>query len=229
MNKYGVLLIHGFGGNIDEIKYLNDYISNKNYNTLAVKLRGHTGSKHHLRNTNYKDWIDSVEEGFLKLKKENEKIIVIGFSMGGLLAIDLYSKNKECIDKIVTINTPIYIWNIKLIIKNILLDIKNKSKRHISKYLKGGNKYPLNALYNFNIFLLKTKEIIKHIDCEILITQATHDEVVNVKSAKYIFDRVKSENKQIKYYNDFEHVILNSISKEQISKDIFEFISEKRC
>ncbi|WXR62562.1 alpha/beta fold hydrolase [Peptostreptococcaceae bacterium AGR-M142] len=225
MKKYGVLLIHGFGGNIDEIKYLDDYLSNEGYNTLAVKLRGHTGSKHHLKNTNYKDWIDSVHEGFLKLKEENEKIIVIGFSMGGLLAIDLYSKNKDCIDKIITINTPIYIWNIKIIVRNILLDIKNKSKRHISKYLKGGSRYPLKALYNFNIFLLKTKEIIKHIDCEILITQATRDEIVNAKSAKYIFDRVSSEQKQLKYYNDSEHVILNSISKQNLSKDILEFIN----
>lgn len=226
MEKYGVLIIHGFGGGTYEIKYLDDYLLASGYNTFAVKLKGHTGSKYHLKNTNYKDWIDSVHKGFLKLKKENKKIVVIGFSMGGLLAIDLYSKNKEYIDKIVTINTPIYIWNIKIIIKNILLDIKNKSKRHISKYLKGGSRYPLRALYNFNIFLLKTKEIIKHIDCEILITQATNDEIVNAKSAKYIFDRVSSKKKQLKYYNDFEHIILKSISKENLSKDILNFIEK---
>ena len=106
----GCLIIHGFGGGIFEIKPLADYLQNKGYIVVCPKLKGHTGIGRDMKSADYNDWIASAEEELINLMKKTQNIAIIGFSMGGMIAVHLACKYS--IYTIVTINTPIYYWNI---------------------------------------------------------------------------------------------------------------------
>lgn len=124
-DKLGCLIIHGFGGGIYEIKSLPDHINDKGYIISCSKLKGHTGVGKDMKGADYKDWIASAEEELLKLMEKTHNIVIVGFSMGGLIAVNL--ANKYDIKAIVTINTPIYYWNIYRVFLNICDDFKNKN------------------------------------------------------------------------------------------------------
>lgn len=105
------LIIHGFGGGVNEVKILADYLTDKGYVTSCTKLKGHTGNGKDMLDANYNDWISSAEEDLKKLMETTRNIVIIGFSMGGLIAVNLACKYN--IKAIITINTPIYYWNLK--------------------------------------------------------------------------------------------------------------------
>lgn len=225
MNKeIGFLIIHGFAGTIGDIEPLNRYLLDKGFDTVCVKLKGHTGKRMDLARVSYVDWINSSEEGLMELSSRCKKIIAIGFSMGGLIAANVCQKYD--VEAIITLSTPIYYWDIKRIGINIMKDLKTRNFNSLSRYLKSIIRIPLLALINFKILLMKTKPIFKQIRCPILVIQGLLDDTVHYRSADYIYSNVSSQLKIIKYYNNSNHIICQSKDRNKVFDDIFVFVNE---
>ena len=220
----GYLILHGFGGNIQEIEPLSGYLRDKGHIVIAPKLAGHTGKRNDLARVRYCDWIASAGQAYLQLQKQCEKIIIIGFSMGGLLATHLAVQNK--ITAMVTMNMPIYYWDFKRIILNIREDFKLRSYNNVKQYLKRSSDKPLLSLIQFRILLSKTKPLLKQIENPIFVIQALEDDTVQCRSAKYIHEHASSTYKRIKYYENSGHMICHSIAAEQAFEDVYTFVQD---
>ncbi len=225
VNNIGCLLIHGFGGDYEEVRYLAEYLKTKGYNILCPSLKGHTGRRRDLMGVVYTDWIRSAEEDFIRLKENSSRVFIVGFSMGGLIGINLCEKYD--VDGLVTLNTPIYYWDMKNILRNIIEDFRTKDFQNIRRYMVSSGKFPMSALYNFRRLLGITKSKIRQVKCPVFIVQAKDDDTVRVTSAKHIFNRIASNDKNLKHYNNSGHVILTSPSAEEVSKDVDDFFA--RC
>lgn len=224
MNKeMGFLIIHGFAGTTEDIEPLNKYLLDKGFITACVKLKGHTGKRADLAKVNYIDWISSAEDSLIKLSAKCKKIIVIGFSMGGLIAVNISLKHK--VDGIITLSTPIYYWDIRRVVSNIGKDFKTRKFNNLNHYLKAGFRIPFLAILNFKTLLIKTKPVFKQVRCPILILQGLLDDTVHHRSAEYIYSNVSSELKMIKYYSNSNHIICKSYDKNEVFGDIFVFIN----
>lgn len=222
--KIGILIIHGFAGNIGEIEPLNNYLIDKGCITLCAKLQGHTGKRKDLAKANYTDWINSAEKSLIKLSSQCEKVIIIGFSMGGLIAVNLALKHE--ISAIITLSTPIYYWDMKRICFNIASDFKTRKFKNLSHYTKAAIRIPFLAMLNFKILLIKTKPLFKQIKYPIFIAQGLLDDTVHHCSADYIHSNVASEQKMVKYYNNSNHIICHSEDNEEVFNDVFIFINK---
>ncbi|MGE5473972.1 MAG: alpha/beta hydrolase [Ignavibacteriales bacterium] len=221
-NRIGCLILHGFAGNLEEIEPLNKYLSSKGFITLCPIMKGHMGRRRDLAFVKYSEWIKSAETSLLDLKSKCEKIFVLGFSMGGLIAMNLVQVHK--IDGIITLNTPIYHWDMKRISKNVVNDIKIKNYKNIKYYFRSAVGIPFSALINFKLLLLKTKPLLKNIICPIFITQGLLDDTARWKSADYIYKNIPSDIKDIKYYNNTDHIICHSTDNNELFNDIEKFI-----
>lgn len=223
-NRIGCLVIHGFGGTVTEVEPLVSHLNKLGYQVMTPNLKGHTGNRRDLKNIDYTEWISSAETDLWCLQSCCEIVYVIGFSMGGLIAVNLGVKHT--IAGIITINTPIYYWNVKQIISNIASDITARDFNNTRRYLKSSVELPFSALFNFRLLLNKTKPRIKGLTCPILIAQAIHDDTVRKSSANYIYDHVSSEVKQLKFYNSSQHLLLWSTEADVVMKHISEFIKQ---
>lgn len=223
-NNKGFLIVHGFGGHLYEIEYLKNDLENKGYHVESPILKGHTGKRKDLGKVNYNEWINSAEEGLIELKKRCDDIFLIGFSMGGLICINLALKHH--IKGLVTINSPIYYWDIKKISSNIVSDIKNREYNNIEKYINSTFKFPISALVNFRVLLYKTKPIVKDVKCPTLVIQAMDDDTVRNTSGKYIYDNVCGDIKNIKYFEKGGHEILCSNTSRDVAKETYNFINK---
>jgi carboxylesterase len=175
-----------------------------------------------MKKTTYNDWIDSVESELLRLKKAGDEILLIGFSMGGLIAFNLACKHN--IKGIVTINTPIFYLNIYRVFLNIMDDMKNKKCNHIRRYLQAKNDSPFYAMLQFLLLLRQTKPNLKKINCPLLIIQAEDDDTVRRKSVDYINKHVSSDKKTIRYFQEGGHLILLSPMAEQVMSCVRDFL-----
>jgi len=221
--KVGCLIIHGFAGNLGEIEPLNKYLLSMGFITLCPKLEGHTGRKKDLAKTNYCQWIKSAEEGLLKLKEQCEEVILIGFSMGGLIAMNLSLKHR--VIALITLSTPIYYWDIKRVALNIVDDFKNMSFVNSKSYIRAAIRIPFTAMINFKLFLSRTKPLVNKINCPIFVAQGLIDDTVQYKSAEYIYTKAASKIREVRYYDNSKHIICCSEDKEKLFKDIMKFIN----
>jgi carboxylesterase len=221
-NRTGCLVIHGFGGGIHEIETLADHLKEEGYQVACPRLKGHTGNRVHMKKATYQDWIASAETELIRLRQKTDDIVLVGFSMGGLIAVNLACKYR--VRAIVTINTPIYYWELKRVAQNIAEDVKYKKSEHIRRYLSAQKASPMVSMLNFLKLLNITKTKLNKINVPFFAIQAKDDDTVKIKSASYIMDNISSQIKQVKYYNKGGHLILKSDTAPEVIADVEEFI-----
>src|SRR5688500_6553971 len=220
--KIGCLVIHGFGGSIREVKPLKEALEAHGYITKCPVLKGHTGIMTDLTKVSYKDWLDSAEEELICIQKECDQVYIAGFSMGGLIGMQL--SLRHTIGGLITINTPIYYLDLRKICSNIIHDLRFKDFSNIRRYLKPSNRLPLKALWNFRLLLQQTKKLVTQVRSPLMVVQAIDDDVVQHRSAGYIYRHASSNIKQLATYARGGHVLLLSEMCPSVIKDIFTFI-----
>jgi len=224
IKQIGCLLIHGFGGNVDEVRPLAECLKIKGYKVESPLLTGHSGKRRDLKKCNYEDWIACAKECYDRLHAECDTIYLVGFSMGGLISFQLSVKCK--VDAIVTLNAPIYFWDFKRVGLNILQDFKDRKPDNFRRYIKSSIGLPFGALINFRILLAKTKPILNQIVCPVFIVQGLEDDTVRQKSANYIFYHIASQHKKLRFYKNADHVILWSKASKVVIRDVVDFLED---
>ena len=222
-SKLGFLLIHGFGGNIGELEPLSKYLESNGYPVISTELKGHTGDRKDLAGVSHDDWIFSAEESYKKLAAECDSIIIVGFSTGGLIAVNLALRQR--VKALITVATPIYVWDIKHVIRNMATGSKHKNLENLKWYLYSATSFPPSSLFYFQILLHKTKPKLKQIKCPILILQGIDDDTVNNRSASYIYNNVSSEIKKIHFFEKSGHVVFKGPSSGEAICKIEEFLN----
>jgi carboxylesterase len=222
-NRFTIILVHGFAGSIEEVEPLKIILEKKGYAVTCPELAGHS-TKEALRTVTYRDWIASVKEVCERHSKQNGNIVLIGFSMGGL--INAHIAAKKNVAAFITINTPIYYWDIKRIVKNLFHDIKTGERANIKYYWDSSTKTPLKGLLNFTKILRLSKLLFKEITCPALVAHGKLDDTAHIKSADFIYHKLASKNKKLIFYPNAGHKICHSVDNNQLAEDIDLFLSE---
>lgn len=100
-NNKAILLIHGFTGSTYDFKDLAVRLNEKGYTVYAVRLPGHATDGIDFLSVKAEDWVREVYDKYLDLKAQYNKVYVVGYSMGGTLA--LYLGSFFDIDRIVLV------------------------------------------------------------------------------------------------------------------------------
>lgn len=226
MKDTAYLIIHGFGGALDEIEYLAEYLKRKGLKVHTVLLAGHGATKKELQKSDYTDWIDSVRLAVTALLKEYRHIVFLGFSMGGLISVH-FSRMIET-SKIVLINTPVYFWNIKIILKDVVTGIRHRQFEKLAYYKKSMLGATAKSGIDFLKILSKTKKMIEGIKKPTLIIQCRNDESVHYKSAQYIKNKIGS-CADLRYYDGGCHQVFVKSAKvrDTVCNDIYGFLVEE--
>ena len=223
-HRIGCLIIHGFNGTTSDVEPLSEYLQSKGFITFCPSLKSSVENRRTFSNTSYRDWIESAESGLIYLKSKCKKIVIIGLYMGGLIAINFATRFKNF--GVITINVPIYHWDMKSIYYNILIDFKTKDFNNMKRYAKTSTEFSISKLVNFGMFLRKTKHILEEVKTPIFIAQSLKDDTVNYKSAEYIYKRVSSNLKVLEYYDKLNPNLFISPDYNLFFADIEKFIKQ---
>ncbi len=95
------LLIHGLTGTPYEMRYLGERLASRGVRVRGVKLAGHAGTPEELGAAGYDNWYESVINGLEELRQYTEPVVVVGLSMGAVLAARLAADQGESIAGVV--------------------------------------------------------------------------------------------------------------------------------
>ena len=87
-------MIHGFGATPFDLKPLAIALNKEGIAVYAPLLPGHGTSVRDFERSGKKDWIAASDEAFDELSRKYRKVYVVGFSMGGDIALDIAAKKK---------------------------------------------------------------------------------------------------------------------------------------
>lgn len=235
-----ILLIHGFGGGVHEVQPLADDLVAQGYQVACPVLAGHAplGGRVDRRILSRSKWTDWVEDAHMELQQNDSDVVVIGFSMGGLIAFQLASRQladsqtansltgTPKIRSIITINTPIYYWNLLQVAKNLLDDLRHISLDHTKRYLRAKGNSPIPAMLEFLKLLQNTKSLLPQINCPALILQAKDDDTVRLTSVNYLLSHLGSSQKSAKFIGRGGHLILHSDQASEVMQIITEALQK---
>lgn len=232
------LLIHGFASGPQELKYLAEFLHSKGYSVKTVLLRGHNQKPSALVSVNWHDWDNQIKSELHELKTAGfNKYIVIGFSMGGLLA--LRAGLDEMVTGVVLINPCVFVFDKHFY--NLPLEplIKASSvfvpylfrKSDLSFYYKNQkhkrivyHEIPLMGVYQLMIMTDSTRAILQEFDRPILIIHADDDKTVDPFSSEYIFLSVKSSQKSQFILPSGGHLIVLNDRRDEVFEQTLSFI-----
>src|SRR3989344_6170124 len=220
----GVLMIHGFSSSPKDFKELAEFLTKKNITVSIPLLPGHGTHPKDLKEIVYEDWKDHISLSLSKL--DTKKKFILGFSMGGALALDSASKNN--LDGIISINSAIFIQNKYLPFIPFITFVETYTSKKPEDIVYFSNEK--RVVYD-SVPLTSILELKKLIDSlsinkitePILILQSDNDEVISPESAFYIYNTIQSKDKKLIILNNSTHSRLNN--QEKAFEEIYQFIA----
>lgn len=105
----GALCLHGMTGTPFELRPVGEALGGAGYSVQGPLLAGHGGTLRDLAATQWPDWLASAEQAMEDLRRRvgGRPIAIVGFSMGGLLALRLARLYPDRIAALVIIAAPL--------------------------------------------------------------------------------------------------------------------------
>jgi len=224
-NDIGVLMLHGFSSSPKDFHELANFLAGKNITVYAPLLPGHGTHPKNLKGISYQQWSDAAQESLNKL--DTKKKFVLGYSMGGTLALHLASENE--LNGIISINSAILLANkyIKFIpIVKTAETYTSKKPETIIQFIDEKrtvyDSMPLSSVLELEKLISSLQ--LQKITEPILILQSENDNTILLESAEVIYSSIKSEDKRLIFLENSTHFKINN--QEESFSRLYEFIQE---
>jgi len=235
-------LIHGYTSTPDEMREIAEEIHSEfNETVFVTRLMGSGEVPSHILNLTLHDWYNHVSKEFDVLNNKCNKVNLVGFSFGGTLSTKL-AENKD-VNNVYLLSPYIfatYKWYrlFKLetyldIFSDILIYSKKtriaqiNSQEGLDKHIAYWN-MPFSPIKYSKTFFREVKSDLNKITIPVLLQQSKNDETSDVKSSIYIYENIASENKELRVFEESNHVIPEDYDKEEVIKNIINFEKKTR-
>jgi len=226
------LLIHGFTGSPYEVEPLADALRAQGHLVVTPTLAGHGGSRDQMMGVSWRDWIVSVEKVLLELIAEHQRVHIVGFSMGGLIAAYLAIQYRDHIQSLTMMSSPIYTINPKQLFRTIAeaIQVSMRSggrQEDVARYLAKVKGTPVRSVRHFRRLVQTVKPLIEQIEVPLLVVQGEKDDLVEARSAAYIHDQARCSDKQLHFFSESRHMICHDCQADVVLSVVTEFIAGK--
>lgn len=237
-NSQLVIFIHGILESPKQFRKLDQLARQEGYSTYRFYLPGHGGSSGYFAKTSYKVWIECTTRYITKLNKQYKEIILVGHSMGALLAICEAAHRQKGIKALFLIDPPVSIHLWPRVIKNAMI-ISFGKHQHMRPYTKAEyhamGVAPLKLQDSIgwimrysellSIICYTRKQILK-LKLPMFLVFANKDEFVSEKGGRY-FKGYRGKLGRL-YLPDSGHFCYNHNDLLLLEKAYLEFIREQR-
>lgn len=225
----GCLLVHGFTSTPMDVRPLSKHLHSLGFTCREALLPGHGTNPEDMAKYGWRDWLGAVELELSQLKIKCSQVWVLGFSMGGILALLTAARNETA--GLVTVSAPVwprpqrakYAFFLQYVQKYAQLGKPGKNRFPSWRY----EQVAVKNVADLMALIRVGKRAISKVAVPALVVQAREDRTIQPRSAQYIYDNLGSCQKEI-YYSRGEHMLLVGEQSQEICRRIGEFILRNR-
>lgn len=249
----GVLLVHGFGGIPAELRTLGEFLARQGYTVHSVLLARHGQMPEALRGIRWPEWSQSVEAAYHELRARCTHMVVLGFSLGSLLALHLAAH--QPVDGVITLAPAMLLqggWPLRLlpVAHHIVrwyypFQFANftdpKIRAMISekggdmdwndpttiKKLRTGVRIPTSAINEIVRLSQQVRRELPHVRVPALVLQGRRDHVVVPAGAEQVLAGLGSQDKQLVWFEQSRHELMADVEHQQVFQTIAAWLGER--
>jgi carboxylesterase len=222
MGEPRALILHGFTGTLETVRKLTDVCDSRNMRWEMPYLRGHGTFPQALDKVTWKDWYYDGEQALLAAAREGP-VVIMGLSMGGLVTLDLAGRHPDKVAGVVVTATSLQLKSALLALVSLIgkwhpywttREVPRKSDEtgEVTHY----NRFPIATLESLLDYARLMHDRLHLVEAPILIVQSWSDQVVRPSSARHIYDRVRSWDKELARFEDSEHDMFLGCERSQV-------------
>lgn len=234
-----VLALHGFGATPQEVDLVMQVARDLGLRGLAPLLPGHGLSVEELARTRWADWRAASEEALLELARGDSRVIVVGSSMGSLLALDLAASFPEHVVGVAALAAPIRLpWPFPslalAVVTGLGLPDFSVPKAGVDILDAGGRHsqvtYARQPAYAGNDVRLAGRRVrsrLGDIRCPALVAHGRYDHVCPVGNARRVYAELGTprSDKQLLILPRSYHIITRDVDRGLLRTHLYDFLN----
>lgn len=235
----GCLLIHGFTGAAVEMRPMGDYLAARGMAVSAPLLPGHGTTPEDLNRTTWQDWYGHVEGALAALQARCEKVFVVGFSLGSLLALHLAAKQAQRLAGVAALSPALLVrdWRIGLVplLRHFIRFMpKDLDPQHCDLTDKEALKsfwsydvHPVLAAYQLHLLQKVVRSELGRIHAPALIIYATGDMSIHPQSGPTLYKEIGSADKETLVLHNCGHGLVLDVEREVVFQKVCDWVAAR--
>ncbi|MFP6640562.1 MAG: alpha/beta fold hydrolase [Myxococcota bacterium] len=226
------LCVHGLTGTPYEVRPLAEALVQRGIRARGPVLPGHDSTPEELARTSFVQWVEAVEAEFRRLRSEHAQVFLVGLSLGGLLCLELASR--EPVDALAVVGTPLALRKpipqlvgvfkrfLKMLDKSQGSDIRDPAARERQP---GYKRMPLDSVHELVRLQRKVRPALQAIRAPTLVAHGRLDRTANPADAGRIYRSLGSREKELYYCEASGHVVTVDWDGEALAHRVADFMS----
>jgi carboxylesterase len=233
----GVVLLHGLTSNLRAVAPLRALAEQLGLVVEAPMLRGHGTHPRDLRGVNWHDWMEDVALARARLRHSVPQVVLIGFSMGGLLALASAAEDPAGVAAIVTLAPALRIAHPLAPLVRLasgwmpyvpMGPVRPAGQPVRSGHDGGYDRLATDAFWSFYQATGRVERLLPQVTAPILIAHGRRDRIIRPDSALIAYDRVRSTDKQLVWLDHGTHALLRGWERQVLLEHVRCFL-QTRC
>ncbi len=230
-NEIGCLMVHGFTGTPKELRWMGEYLAGRGFTVLGVRLAGHGTSMEDMLQTGWHDWFGSVKDGYRELVSREKRVVVLGLSMGGALALHLAAHVPAL--GVVAMSTPIRLTSpyarflpvIRYFVKYMPKGKGTWVDPSVEKWHISYSHYPTESILELRRFLRHLRDDLPEVSVPVLLMQSRTDNLVSPENVEEVAGLLSGAPSVETFWVDAsDHVITEDAAKDEVFRRAEEFV-----
>lgn len=232
------LLVHGFADTPYDMRPVGEYLASRGIASCAPLLAGHGTSVRDMEKTAWPDWVKPAEDAYKELASRYDKVYIVGFSMGGNIAVHLASKYDTAgiallapsifmLERGRPVTTEAAIRDLSHFVMTDYIINNEEDAAYDMSAVKGRVVYtlfPVPCLRSLVNFMELTRFELPKVDEPVLVIQSVNDDTVDISGPGYVLDHISSADKKAVWVERSRHLITLDLEKSSVFRETYEFI-----
>ncbi len=224
------LLVHGFTSTPREVRWMGEYLASKGFTVSGILLAGHGTSMEDMLKTTWRDWFESVLEGYESLSAKGKRVFALGSSMGGALVLHLAAHRP--LAGVVGMSTPLKLtspWIPFLPLIKHFVRFMPKGKGtwvdpEVEKWHISYSHYPTASIIELLKLLNHYRDDLPDVRAPVLLMQSKTDNLVKPKNMEMLAKLLFNTSVETFWVEKSDHVITEDAEKEKVFRRAEDFI-----
>ncbi len=206
----------------------------------APLLPGHGTSPRDLQNRTFGEWLACAREELAAARKEHERVVVCGFSMGSLLALDLASDEltRKDVSALVLIGCAIRLSPplaatfgvaraAKIPLPDAYMpkplgpDIRDKT---LAAQIESYDRHPIRAAMEVYRAGKRLVPRLSQVTCATLALHGERDRVCNPRGSHELVSLLGTRDVRVRTYARSAHMLALDHDREEVARDVIRFL-----
>jgi carboxylesterase len=233
-----VVAFHGFGGTIAEIRPPLDALAKEGFAVEGALLPGHGTGVEKLQDLTFDDWVGASRQRVHKALAEHGRVVLLGFSLGTLVALQLASEKPAGLVGLVILgnaltlrgysSVPLGLWERAgwrmpdaYMTKPFAGDVVDKSA---SASIVTYDRHPLRAALEVYRAGVRVRPVVGEVTCPTLILHGRRDVVCSWKNATWLAEHIGAKDLTVRIFERSAHVLACDGERGEVVREVVRFV-----